>query len=190
MGVPGPLEDAVEAIRRESLSLGIPAIDPEDGMVLQALAFHIAVSGGVTIVDAGAGIGYSTAWMALGLENGCKSRCRIIAIEYDPDKASRIRLNLDRLGLDMVEVTVHVGEALEVLRSIGRVDMAFIDIEKHQYPEALEVLKRVLKVGGLAAFHNAFFPPPPHTFFEMVSRSPWRYTIIPTPAGLLVASLQ
>ncbi len=184
------LIEVLEEIRRESLSRGIPAIDPEDGMVLQALAFHIASSGGDTVIDAGAGVGYSTAWLAAGLEAGCRSRCRLIAIEYDPGKASRIKGNLDKLGLGRVEVLVRVGEALEVLKDLGSVDMAFIDIEKYQYPDALEVLKRILKKGGLAAFHNAYFPPPPPEFFDAVSRPPWRYTVIPTPAGLLVAYLQ
>lgn len=65
--------------------------------------------------------------------------------------------------------------------------LAFIDIEKHQYLDALRLLEDRLRPGGAAFFHNAFFPAPPEEFFVAASREPWRSTILPTPAGMLVA---
>ncbi len=181
----------LEGVRRRSLELGIPAIDPEDGIVLQSMAFYTASLGLRLAVDAGAGIGYSTAWIALGMEAACKGDCTIIAIEYDEVKASMISKVLAPLGLERVKVEVVAGEALDILRGTqnGSIGLVFIDVEKNQYPEALDTLSDKLHPRGVALFHNAYFPPPPRSFFKKVNEPPWRSTIAPTPAGLLIATL-
>ena len=181
----------LEEVRRRSLELGIPAIDPEDGIVLQSMAFYTASLGLGLAVDAGAGIGYSTAWIALGMEAACKGDCRVIAIEYDEGKASMISKVLAPLGLDKVKVEVVAGEALDILRGMQQasIGLAFIDVEKNQYPEALDILAGKLHPSGVALFHNAYFPPPPRSFFKKANEPPWRSTIAPTPAGLLIAAL-
>lgn len=179
-------------ILRDSEALGIPSIDPMDGAVLMAEAFKVATSGGRIFLDLGAGVGYSTAWIALGVEMGClEGNCTVKAVEIDPYRAERLERNMQRLGLNKVEVKVVRDEALRLLMALepGSVSMAFVDIEKNQYLEALNLLKTKLRPGGVALFHNAFFPEPPPEFFNAVSQAPWRSSVIPTPAGLLVAIL-
>ncbi len=185
----GSVRGYLEELRRASLGMGIPAIDPEDGMVLEATAFQAASAGASLAVDAGAGIGYSTAWIAMGLEAGCRGECRLIAIEYDPGKARRIKESLNPLGLERVRVEVVEEDALEYLSRLPPESLgyAFIDVEKNQYPEALDLLSNLLPSGGIALFHNAYFPPPPRTFFQKAQSHPWRSLIIPTPAGMLIA---
>ena len=183
----GPILDD---ILRESERLGIPSIDASDGIALMLEAYRQTLTGGTLLLDLGAGVGYSTAWIALGADEGCsQGGCRVVAVEYDPSRSSRIEANLGRLGLERVEVSVVTGEALEVLRGLepGSISLAFVDIEKHQYLEALRLLEEKLKPGGAAFFHNAFFPAPPEEFFVAASREPWRATVLPTPAGMLVA---
>jgi len=175
----------LEALREESYRLGIPAIDERDGYALAALAFS-APRGGV-VLDLGAGVGYSTAWLALGA--GAWG-ARIVAVEYEPSRAGRLRGHA-RLIMEATGARVEVveGEALDVLRGLqdGSVSMAFVDIEKHWYPEALRLLREKLVPGGLAAFHNAYFPRPPREFFEEAARL--EHVVLPTPVGLLVARL-
>ncbi len=64
-----------------SLSLGIPAISYDDGLVLASLAFiYCAANSHVRAVDAGAGIGYSTLFLVYGMVGdvvGSSQRLRI-----------------------------------------------------------------------------------------------------------------
>ena len=188
-----PREDLVEyaeRLRTESLSRGIPSIDPEDALVLYSLLYSVLRGrSGAVVVDAGAGIGYSSIWLAAAMEAACTGKCRLVAIEYLESNARRLRANLSALSLARVEVEAVQGEALQVLASFprGSLAAAFVDIEKYQYPRALRLLEDRLEPEGLAAFHNAYFPQPPTEFFEEVERGPWTATIVPTPAGLLVA---
>ena len=188
-----PREDLVEyaeRLRTESLSRGIPSIDPEDALVLYSLLYsQLRGRRGAVVVDAGAGIGYSSIWLAAAMEAACLGACRLVAIEYLESNARRLRANLSALSLSRVEVEAVQGEALRVLSTFPPRSLAavFVDIEKHQYPRALELLEDRLEPGGLAAFHNAYFPQPPREFFEAVEEGPWTATIVPTPAGLLVA---
>ncbi|BAA80724.2 conserved hypothetical protein [Aeropyrum pernix K1] len=184
-----------ERIRRESVELGIPAIDPEDGLILSSAAFYVGGGTG-SYVDAGAGIGYSTIWIAYGAYHRCTDiTCKIVAIEYDVELASILSRNLrevEAMFRGRIEFEVVSGDALDYfsrLEEKGRevFDMAFVDIEKGDYPEALERLENLLTAGGVAAFYNAFQPPPPPLFFDMVSKRPWKPVVLPTPAGLLLA---
>ncbi|BAN90551.1 O-methyltransferase [Aeropyrum camini] len=185
-----------ENIRRASIELGIPAIDPEDGLILASIAYLVG-GGKRTYVDAGAGIGYSTVWIAYGAYHRClEMACRIIAIEYEGELANILSRKLEG-ARDMfggrIEFEVVEGDALDYfsdLESKGgeAFDMAFVDIEKRDYPNALAKLENLLVTGGVAAFHNAFQPPPPSKFFSMVSKEPWKPVVLPTPAGLLLAS--
>jgi len=175
----------LEALRAESAEMGIPAIDERDGYALAALAF--AAPRGGLVLDLGAGVGYSTAWLALGAGAW---RARVVAVEYSPGRAERLARNARLIEeATGARVEVVVGDALEVLRGLPgeSVSLAFVDIEKHEYPEALRLLEEKLVPGGLAAFHNAYFPAPPREFFEQASRL--EHVVLPTPVGLLVARL-
>ncbi len=179
--------DVLEKLRKDSISLGIPAIDPEDGMILASTAFSTRPREEVYI-DAGAGIGYSTLWIALGVEPSCSGKCRVIAIEYDEGLAERLEANLTSLEdlFNSVSFEVIKGDALEVLSHHleNTVGYVFVDVEKRDYPRMLDILEETLEPGGLALFHNAFVPRPPEEFFEKIGRRPWRSVIVPTKAGL------
>ncbi len=182
----------LEDIKAESDLLGIPTIDVSDGLLLEVLAFHYALKGGNLFGDFGAGIGYSTAWIALGVEAGCKESCRVVAVEYLPGRAERLRVLGDRLGLRKVEIEVREADALKVLKDMpdNSLSLAFIDIDKHLYVDALRLLEYKLEKGGVALFHNAFYPRPPNEFFKAVSRSPWKPIIAPSTHGMVVAVLE
>ncbi|MDT7896153.1 MAG: hypothetical protein RQ855_08125 [Desulfurococcales archaeon] len=75
---------------------------------------------------------------------------------------------LREIAGDGIEIEVIYGDALEYLRGIedGSLDLAFIDIEKGSYPQALRLLRKKLRKGGIAIFHNAISPKPfhPHSY--------------------------
>ncbi|MEB3851892.1 MAG: class I SAM-dependent methyltransferase [Desulfurococcales archaeon] len=188
--------ETLEEIGARSRSLGIPSIDPEDGLILYSIAVSVAgrASGSVEALDLGAGIGYSTLWIAAGLEDACPqtASCRVTAVEANARLASAGEEATARAGLRRVRIRWVAGDAIAFLEGIPNrsVDLAFVDIEKYEYPKALELLEYKLKPGGVALFHNAYFPRPPESFFHAVSRGPWRSGIAPTPQGLLIAVLE
>ena len=69
---------------------------------------------------------------------------------------------LREIAGDGIEIEVIYGDALEYLRGIedGSLDLAFIDIEKGSYPQALRLLRKKLRKEGIAIFHNTISPKP------------------------------
>jgi len=179
----------LEAVREKSLELGIPSIDPSDGYVLYTAARIVAElhPEGLVAVDAGAGIGYSTLWIAMGLlDAGCRG-CRLYAVEKEPALYGGLLETLRSAAWagDVVEPVE--GDALGELRRHGRLHLVFIDVEKHQYPETVGVVAERLAPGSAALWHNAFFPPPPARFYSLLDRSGLSWGVAPTPAGMVVA---
>lgn len=184
----GALLHLAREILEESKELGIPTISIEDGMILMSSAFHVASAGGKLFVDAGAGIGFSTLWIAAGISGYCEG-CEVIAIEMDETKFKRLAENLKRVAAELgveAEMRPIRGDALSVVRGIKSIDYIFVDIEKPDYPAMLELLESRLTAAGTALFHNAITPRPPEEFFQMSSSAPWRSRIIPTAAGMMV----
>jgi predicted O-methyltransferase YrrM len=189
-----PLERFEEVLRRaEEVSerLYIPRIEDVDGAALAAAAFHYTASrgGGVVAVDAGAGAGYSTVWLAAGVEAGCYGgSCRVVAVEADPRLASAARSVLGGAGFERVRVEVVVGDAVAYVEGLpgSSLDMLFVDIDKASYPRMLMLAAEKLKPGGLIAFHNYRVPRPPEEFYRLVERLGWPRLVIPSLPGLLV----
>ena len=178
--------------RRESTLLGVLPVDVEDGIILAGIALVVSSKGDILVVDLGAGVGYSSLWIASGLEAGCTSRCRLVLVERRKDRIEKAREILEKHQW-RIDIEFHRVDALEYLESIpsSSIDMAFVDIEKKYYPEVLELLQQKLVEKGVALFHNAYTPRPPSEFYEKLEKSDsWRASILPTPQGLLVAYLE
>lgn len=157
-------------------------------MILMSSAFHVASADGKVFVDAGAGIGFSTLWIAAGVAEHCAG-CEIVAIEMDEARYARLSENLKRIARELgadVEARPVRGDALSVVRDLRSIDYIFVDIEKPDYPAMLRLLEERLSAKGAALFHNAITPRPPEEFFQMASRSPWRSKIVPTAAGMMI----
>ena len=163
---------------------GVPSIEEDDGKVLMALAYASRAS---RIADLGAGVGYSTAWLAAGA--GARGEAVVYAVEASERRYRRLvkLLGGARFGKAVIEPVK--AEALEWLRSLpdSYLGMAFLDIEKLEYPAAVKELERVLAPGGVLAAHNALFPTPPREFFQVIEEGRWEDpVIVPTWAGILV----
>lgn len=176
-------------IRSRSMALGIKSIRPEEGFILYtATALIAAGRKDVHAIDAGAGIGYSSVWIGQALEDFCAGSCRLTATEIVPIRASKARETLAELGWRKVTWSVERVDALSFMESLDNasLSLAFIDVEKASYPRVLRVLARKLRPGGVALFHNAYYPPPPPEFYRLASESPWLGSIIPTPEGVYI----
>src|SRR3989442_1612651 len=133
---------------------------------------------------------------------GCPSRRGIVHHVVWDDRLSRqARENLAVLGLADV-VQFHVGEAVGTLQQApGPFDVIFNDIDKQDYPKALDVITTKLRPGGLLLVDNMLWS---GRIFERRDTSPatrgvreltrriqadpqWIASVIPVRDGLLVA---
>ena len=176
---------------KESRRLGVPTINNDDALIIYSVVFTYAsiVNEGIVAIDAGAGVGYSTLWIVAALESACKEKCKVIAIEKDSIKHS-ISKELYRKHFITNNVTLEFvnSDAVEYIEAFRNpIDIAFVDIDKSQYPLILKKLEEKIKINGIAMFHNALYPKPPYEFFKIAFNKPWKTTIVPTELGLLIA---
>jgi caffeoyl-CoA O-methyltransferase len=128
----------------------VPIIGPACGRLLYLLA---QTSGAKRIFEMGSAIGYSTIWLARAAGPGAE-------IYYTDGSAENAKLagqNLNRAGVsDRVQILV--GDALLLLDEIGGLfDLIFIDVDKHQYPKAMQKAVPRLKSGGLLITDNVLW---------------------------------
>jgi predicted O-methyltransferase YrrM len=179
------LYDMLDRTKELSRTYLVPAIDPEDGAALSALAFAACTSSDGIVLDAGAGVGYSTMWLAIGVASSGNNNCKIVAVEVNDELYNKLR-GVAREVSGIINIEAWHGDALYLADRIDRIALGFVDVEKHQYAAMLKKLRDKVVRGGYLAFHNAFFPRPPSNFFVIVEELAWKKTTIPTPQGLLV----
>jgi predicted O-methyltransferase YrrM len=142
-----PPHPVLERLERETAAEGQPAIGRQTGSLLRALALGL---GATRIAEVGTNVGYSGAWLALGLREGG----RLDTIEFDATLAARAQRNLDEAAPRRAQV--HVGAALDVLPRLkgGAYDLLFLDAAKAEYPAYLDHAARLLRPGGIVAADN------------------------------------
>jgi predicted O-methyltransferase YrrM len=175
---------------------GFPIIGPATGQLCYLLA---RLSNARQVFELGSGFGYSTAWFARAVkDNGGGTVHHVV---WDEELSRQARDNLAAIGLVDV-VRFHVGEAVATLRhSSGPFDVIFNDIDKQDYPKALDVIVTKLRSGGLLLVDNMLWS---GRIFERRDTSPatrgvreltrriqtdprWIASVIPVRDGLLVA---
>lgn len=146
-----PKSDAVLAdMERYARLHDVPIIGPACGRLLYLLT---QISGAKRIFEMGSAIGYSTIWFARGAGEGSE----VFYTDGDPKNAQRAKKNFQRAG---VEDRVHilVGDAVELIDSVsGDLDLVLIDVDKHQYPAALQKALPRLRSGGLLVTDNVLW---------------------------------
>jgi len=126
---------------------GFPIIGAQSGRLLHFLARTINAK---QVLELGAGFGYSAMWFALAVGDGGK----VVMTEGKQANQDRAREYFTRAGLvDRVEF--NVGNALEIAKKYsGPFDIVFCDIDKHDYPKAIDIARAKLRVGGILIFDN------------------------------------
>jgi predicted O-methyltransferase YrrM len=130
---------------------GFPIIGPTCGHFCYLVTKLI---GARQVFEMGSGYGYSTVWFARAVaENGGG---RVVHTVLDPELSGRARAHLEELGLARV-VEFRVEEARQALQTeAGPFDLIFIDIEKEDYPAALEIAETKIRPGGVMIADNMF----------------------------------
>jgi predicted O-methyltransferase YrrM len=180
----------------EAQRTDFPIIGPATGHLCYLLT---RLTGARQVFELGSGFGYSTAWFARAVkENGGGTVHHVV---WDEDLSRAARDNLAALRLADV-VRFHVGEAVATLTdTAGPFDIIFNDIDKHDYPKALDVIATKLKAGGLLLADNLLWSGRIfdgrdrskdtrgiREFTRRVQADPrWISSVIPIRDGLLVA---
>jgi caffeoyl-CoA O-methyltransferase len=127
-----------------------PIIGPLVGRLCQQLAMAI---GARDVFEMGSGFGYSAFWFAQAVGDGG----RVVHTDGDAGLSGEARTWLDKAGLGP-RVHYEVGDALEIIKKYpGPFDVVFIDVDKHAYPQALELARSRVRVGGYIICDNALW---------------------------------
>ena len=142
-----------QEIIKRTLEAGLPPlhVPPSLGAFLELMVRALDPK---MVLEIGTLGGYSTAWMARGLPPDGK----LVTLEIDPGVAELAQENLAEFPFyDKIEIIV--GDAME---SVGKLiqagkkpaDMIFIDGDKSQYPDYLEISIDISRPGALIIADN------------------------------------
>ena len=188
------IADEMEAVAKER---DFPIVDRVVGVTLEVLARSI---GAKRVLELGSGYGYSAYWFARAVGEGGE----VHMTDADPENQRQALEYLGRAGLGD-RVHSHVGMALDVIDELdGEFDVVFVDIYKHEYPEAWRKARERIRVGGLYLCDNVLWSgrvakedpddkQPEWTAAvkehnsAIASDQQYRSTIIPTRDGVMAA---
>jgi predicted O-methyltransferase YrrM len=145
-----PLTPRVEKVLRsiKAADKGQLAVSEEDGRFLRVL---VAARSAKSVLEIGAASGYSGIWLGLGAR---ESGGRVVALEYDTQRAKEAASNIRAAGLDAV-VEVVQGDAFAVIpRLPGTFDFVFLDAWKPDYKKFFDLVFPRLAPGGVFVAHN------------------------------------
>ena len=124
------------------------AVSEEDGRFLRVL---VASRGAKSVLEIGAASGYSGIWLGLGAR---ETGGRVVAIEYDPQRAKEAASNIRSAGLADVVRVVQGDAFAEIPRVPGTFDFVFLDAWKPDYKRFFDMVFPRLAPGGVFVAHN------------------------------------
>lgn len=146
-----PKRDAViSEMERYAKKHDVPIIGP---VVARMIYLVAQISGAKRIFEMGSAIGYSTIWLA----RAAGTEAEVYYTDGDPANAARARGYFKRAGVEN-SIQIMTGDAVNLIDQVpGEFDLIFIDVDKHQYPEALRKAVPRLRSGGLLLTDNALW---------------------------------
>lgn len=152
----GRYDDHLAGLMSRAVEAGLPpiAVSADVGRLLKIL---VSMTEGRLAIELGTLAGYSGIWIARGLaEDG-----RLITVESEESHADFAQSEFERAGVGD-RVTIVRGAALDVLPAIAAevgdasVDFAFVDARKNEYVAYYQLLKPLIKSGGLYVADNVY----------------------------------
>jgi len=176
----GALTPQIESILKQikAADKGQLAVSEEDGRFLRIL---IAARGAKSILEIGAASGYSGIWLGLGAR---ESGGRVVAIEYDPQRAKEAAANIRLAGLTDVVQVVHGDAFKEIPKLPGTFDFVFLDAWKPDYKKFFDMVYPRLTPGGVFTAHNVVNKKSEMgPFLDTVQNHRGLFTTIVSPSG-------
>ena len=154
------------------------AVSEEDGRFLRVL---VAARGAKSVLEIGAASGYSGIWLGLGAR---ETSGKVVAIEFDPQRASEAAANVKKAGLDDVVRVVHGDAFKEIPKLQGSFDLVFLDAWKPDYKKFFDMVFPRLSTGGVFVAHNVVNKKNEMTpFLDTIHTHPGLFTTIVSPSG-------
>ena len=176
----GVLTAQIESVLKQikAADKGQLAVSEEDGRFLRVL---IAARGAKSILEIGAASGYSGIWLGLGAR---ESGGRVVAIEYDPQRAKEAAANIRLAGLTDVVQVVHGDAFKEIPKLPGTFDFVFLDAWKPDYKKFFDLVYPRLNAGGVFTAHNVVNKKSEmEPFLNTVQNHRGLFTTIVSPSG-------
>ena len=176
----GALTPQIESLLKsiKAADKGLLAVSEEDGRFLRVL---VASRGAKSVLEIGAASGYSGIWLGLGAR---ETGGRVVAIEYDPQRARDATANVARAGLNDVVTVVHGDAFAEIPKLQGTFDLVFLDAWKPDYKKFFDMVFPRLNPGGVFAAHNVINKKSEMgPFLQTILTHPKLFTTIVSPAS-------
>ena len=176
----GTLTPQIESVLNtiKAADKGQLAISEEDGRFLRVL---VASRGAKSILEIGAASGYSGIWLGLGAR---ETGGRVVAIEYDPQRAQEAAANVRKAGVHDVVRVVHGDAFKEIPKLQGAFDLVFLDAWKPDYKKFFDMVYPRLSPGGVFVAHNVVNKKSEmEPFLRTVQNHPALFTTIVSPSG-------
>lgn len=144
-----PNDNALENALKNNAEKGLPNIDVSatQGKLLN---LYVKMTGAKRVLEVGTLGGYSSIWMARALPEGGK----LATIEYEKHNAEVAKDNIEKAGLSHV-IDIHIGAALDVIPTLeGPFDFVFLDADKKNNPNYLELVLKLSKPGTIIVCDN------------------------------------
>ncbi len=140
-------EPVLLEMEAEGRERGFPIVGRPVGVTLELLARSV---GARRVFELGSGFGYSAYWFARAVGPEGEVHCT----DGDPANEDKARERLTRAGL-WDPIRWHAGDALASFAQVsGRFDIVFVDIDKHEYPDAWQAARDRIRPGGLYVADN------------------------------------
>ena len=171
-----PIESLLKSIK--AADKGQLAVSEEDGRFLRVL---VAARGAKSVLEIGAASGYSGIWLGLGAR---ETGGRVVAIEFDPQRAKEAAANIRKAALNDVVTVVHGDAFLEIPKVQGTFDLVFLDAWKPDYKKFFDMVFPRLNPGGVFVAHNVINKKSEmEPFLRTVQTHPSLFTTIVSPSG-------
>ncbi len=171
-----PIESLLKSIK--AADKGQLAVSEEDGRFLRVL---VAARGAKSVLEIGAASGYSGIWLGLGAR---ETGGRVVAIEFDPQRAKEAAANIRKAALNDVVTVVHGDAFLEIPKVQGTFDLVFLDAWKPDYKKFFDMVFPRLNPGGVFVAHNVINKKSEmEPFLQTILTHPRLFTTIVSPAN-------
>jgi len=144
-----PRPEVLQEMERLAREKDFPVIGPLVGRFLYQL---VKISGAKRVFEMGSGYGYSGLWFALALPREGKVFCT----DGDEMNCQKAKFFFKKAGV-LQKLNFEVGDGVEILKKRkAQFDIILNDIDKKDYPQALEAAIPKLKKGGVLVSDNMF----------------------------------
>lgn len=138
----------LQDMERVARQKGFPIIDRLVGRFISLL---VRIKNPKLVVELGSGFGYSAYWFAQSMARG-----KVVLIDYDESNIEYAR-GIFQGSVLKPQAEFHVGDALTIGQQYHDIDILFIDIDKHQYLDAVAAMKPHLAKDALVIADNTLW---------------------------------